>query len=167
VQEGEERLGRDVGADTACLSLALGPRARLPDPPRSRSGFPALSSVIGGLAALMLARRVEPLQLGVAGFVAMIFGIGTPLGVAPISAILTTRAPAAIRPEVVSAFLAITSAGTPLGAAGAGLAIDRVGFRPTYVGVAGAMTLATALLVACARRLRERPTSAVPATSAS
>jgi MFS family permease len=147
----------------------------------------AVGSVLGGLAALALARRIAPLRLGVAGFVLMtaplwllaataplpvalmalfVFGIGGPLGVSPISAILTTRAPAAIRPQVVSAFLAITSAGTPLGAAGAGYAIERVGFRATYVAVALAMTLATVLLGLCVRRLRRAP-AAVPATSPS
>jgi MFS family permease len=145
----------------------------------------AIGSVAGGLLAMMLARRVKPLNLGVAGFVAMsaplwlltvgtslpiaittlfVFGVGGPLGVAPISAILTTRAPAAIRPQVVAAFLAITSAGTPLGAAGAGYAIEQLGFRPTYVGVAAAMSLATVLLALCVYRVRESPRAA-PATS--
>ena len=148
----------------------------------------AVGSVVGGLAALALARRFEPLHLGVAGFVAMsaplwlltagtplplavvtlfLFGVGGPLGVAPISAILTTRAPAAIRPQVVSAFLSITSAGTPVGAAGAGYAIERAGFRATYAGVAAAMSVATALLVVCSRRLRAAPPDVVPATSPS
>lgn len=145
----------------------------------------ALGSVLGGLAALSLARRVEPLRLGVVGFAAMtaplwlltaasplpvalaamfVFGIGGPLGVSPISAILTTRAPTAIRPQVVSAFLAITSAGTPLGAAATGYAIERAGFRATYVGIALSMTLATALLASSVRRLRRVP-EAAPATS--
>jgi MFS family permease len=147
----------------------------------------AVGSVLGGLAALSLARRVQPLRLGVAGFALMtaplwlltaaaplpvalvalfIFGIGGPLGVSPISAILTIRAPSAIRPQVVSAFLAITSAGTPLGAGGAGYAIERVGFRATYAAVALSMTLATVLLALCLRRLHETP-GAVPVTSPS
>ena len=148
----------------------------------------AIGSVLGGFAALALARRVKPLVLGVAGFVIMtaplwlltvaaprplaivalfLFGIGGPLGVAPISAILTTRSPSAIRPQVVSAFLAITSAGTPLGAAGAGYAIAHAGFRSTYAAAAVAMTIATALLALSVRRLRAVPPEAVPATSPS
>jgi predicted MFS family arabinose efflux permease len=74
--------------------------------------------------------------------------------------------PAPIRPQVVSAFLAITSAGTPLGAAVTGYAIAGVGFRPTYVGIAAVMTLATLLLALCVRRSRETA-DAVPATSLS
>jgi predicted MFS family arabinose efflux permease len=137
--------------------------------------------------ALRLARRVRPLRLGVAGFAAMaapiwlltlgtplplavgvmvVFGIGGPLGVSPISAIVTTRAPAAIRPQVVAAFLSITSAGTPLGAAVTGYAIGRAGFGATYGGVAAAMTLATLLLAWCAHRLGASPAVA-PATSPS
>jgi MFS family permease len=138
----------------------------------------AVGSVLGGLVALRLARRVDPMRLGLAGFIAMaapiwlltiatprplvivamfLFGIGGPLGVSPISATLTTRAPAEIRPQVVAAFLAITSAGTPLGAAVTGYAIERAGFAPTYVGIAAAMTLAVAVLALAVRRMRALP----------
>jgi MFS family permease len=138
----------------------------------------AIGSVAGGVLAMRLARRVKPLRLGIAGFAAMsaplwlltlgtplaltvgvmfLFGIGGPLGVSPISAILTTRAPGEIRPQVVSAFLSITSAGTPLGALVTGYAIERAGFRPTYAGIAAAMTLATLLLVWCVRRVSVLP----------
>jgi len=147
----------------------------------------AAGSVLGGLAALWLARRVAPMRLGVAGFVAMtvpiwvlaataprsvaivamfVFGIGGPLGVSPISAMLTTRAPANIRPQVVSAFLAITAAGTPLGAAGAGYAIARAGFPLTYVAVAVAMTVATGLLALAARSMRDAAAGAAVAEPA-
>lgn len=147
----------------------------------------AIGSIIGGLAALRLARRYSPLRLGIAGFalmsgpiwllaiatplplavvVMLVFGVGGPLGVSPISALLTTRAPAAIRPKVVAAFLSITSAGTPLGAAVTGYAITAVGFRATYGAVAAAMTLATLLLVWCVRRTTAAP-DAAPAVSLS
>jgi predicted MFS family arabinose efflux permease len=86
--------------------------------------------------------------------VLFVFGIGGPLGVSPISALLTTRAPAAVRPQVVAAFLSITSAGTPLGAALTGYAIARLGFSATYVGIATALTAATALLAWCVREGR-------------
>ena len=144
----------------------------------------AVGSVLGGLLALALARRVQPLRLGVIGFAAMaapiwiltaasslpvavaamfLFGIGGPLGVSPISATLTTRAPAEIRPQVVSAFLAITAAGTPLGAAGAGLAIERIGFGATYVAIATTTTLATLLLWGSVRRTRRAAPEPAPA----
>lgn len=146
----------------------------------------AIGSVLGGLAAVRLSRRVQPLALGVAGFAAMsaplwlltiatplplvvavmfLFGIGAPLGVSPITAVLTTRAPVAIRPQVVAAFLSITSAGTPLGAALTGYAIERAGFRMTYGGVAAAMTVATLLLVWCLRRLSAVPKAAAATAS--
>jgi MFS family permease len=147
----------------------------------------AIGSIIGGLAALRLARRYSPLRLGIVGFALMsapiwlltvatplplvvvvmvVFGLGGPLGVAPISALLTTRAPAEIRPKVVAAFLSITSAGTPLGAAVTGYAITAVGFRTTYGAVAAAMTLSTLLLVWCVRRSAAAP-DAAPAVSPS
>ena len=138
----------------------------------------AVGSVLGGFAALWLARRVKPLRLGIAGFALMsapiwvlaaatplpvavaalfLFGVGGPLGVSPVSAILTMRAPAEIRPQVVSAFLAITSAGTPLGAAVTGYAIARAGFGATYAGVAAAMSLATLLLAWSVYRVERVP----------
>jgi len=147
----------------------------------------AAGSIVGGLLALRLARRFSPLQLGTAGFVAMsapiwlltigtplglavavmfVFGIGGPLGVSPISALLTTRAPAEVRPKVVAAFLSVTSAGTPLGAALTGYAIAALGFRVTYGGIAAAMTAATLLLLWCVHRARTAP-DAVPAVSPS
>jgi MFS family permease len=147
----------------------------------------AIGSVAGGLLAMRLARRVKPMRLGIAGFAAMsaplwlltigtpltltvvvmfLFGIGGPLGISPISAIMTTRAPGEIRPQVVAAFLSITSAGIPLGALVTGYAIERVGFRATYGGVASAMTFATLLLMWCVRRVNAIP-AAVPAPTPS
>jgi MFS family permease len=147
--------------------------------PRTAGGLftaDAVGSVVSGLLMLRLARRYSPLHLGVAGFAAMatpiwlltiatplplavvvmfVFGLGGPLAVSPISALLTTRAPADVRPKVVAAFLSITSAGTPLGAGVTGYAIAAAGFRATYAGIAAAMTLATVLLVWCVRRGRE------------
>ena len=81
-------------------------------------------------ADLGCCRSATPLPLAVV--VLFLFGIGAPLGVSPITAILTTRAPGEIRPQVVAAFLSITSAGIPLGAALTGYAIDGAGFRMTY-----------------------------------
>ena len=143
----------------------------------------AVGSVLGGLLALRLARRFSPLHLGVAGFALMaapiwllatghgiplavvvmfVFGIGGPLGVSPISALLTTRAPADVRPKVVAAFLSITSAGTPLGAALTGYAIAGLGFATTYLGIAAAMTFATLLLVWCVRETRPAVAATAP-----
>jgi MFS family permease len=148
----------------------------------------AIGSVIGGLATLRLARRYSPLRLGIVGFglmsapiwlltiatplplalvVMFVFGLGGPLGVSPISALLTTRAPAEIRPKVVAAFLSITSAGTPLGAALTGYAIAAAGFRTTYGAVAAAMTASTLLLVWCVRRASAAVPDAAPAVSPS
>lgn len=143
----------------------------------------AVGSVLGGLLALRLARRFSPLKVGIAGFALMaspiwllalghsiplaivvmfVFGIGGPLGVSPISALLTTRAPADVRPKVVAAFLSITSAGTPLGAVLTGYAIAGLGFATTYLGIAAAMTFATLLLVWCVRESRPALAATAP-----
>jgi MFS family permease len=144
----------------------------------------AAGSVLGGFAALWLARRVQQLRLGIAGFALMsasiwplaivspyalvvvllfTYGIGSPLGVSPVSALLTLRAPAEIRPQVTSAFFAITSAGIPVGAAVAGYALDRGGFRMTYGGIAALLTLATVLLATGIRRIEATSTHPAPA----
>jgi MFS family permease len=110
----------------------------------------AVGSIIGGLAAVWLTKRVPPVRLSVIGFAVMaapvwlltvgtsfplamavlfVFGLGGPLAVAPISAALTMRVDAAVRPQVIAAFLALSSLGSPLGAAGAGYAIAHLGFH--------------------------------------
>jgi MFS family permease len=143
----------------------------------------AVGSVLGGLLALRLARRYDPLRVGVAGFVLMaapiwllavahdiplavavmfVFGLGGPLGVSPISALLTTRASADVRPKVVAAFLSITSAGTPLGAAATGYAIAGLGFATTYLATAAAMTFATLLLAWCVREAAPAAAATAP-----
>jgi MFS family permease len=146
----------------------------------------AAGSVLGSFAAMSLARRVKPMRLGVIGFSVMslpiwlltastvlpvavialfLFGIGSPLAVSPISALLTMRAPANIRPQVMSAFFAITSAGVPFGALFTGVAMDRVGFRTTYAGIAAMLTIGTFLLAFCVRRLGAAPEVAAAATA--
>jgi predicted MFS family arabinose efflux permease len=107
---------------------------------------------------LLVAARDIPLAV----VVMFVFGLGGPLGVSPISALLTTRAPADVRPKVVAAFLSITSAGTPLGAALTGYAIAGLGFATTYLGVAAAMTSATLLLVWCVRESRPAVAATAP-----
>ncbi|HVH50770.1 MAG TPA: MFS transporter [Gaiellaceae bacterium] len=142
----------------------------------------AAGSILGGLAAVWLTRRVSPVRPSLAGFAVMaaplwllsvatpfplalvvlfVFGVGGPLAVAPISAALTMRVSAAVRPHVVAGFVAISSLGAPIGAAGAGVAIERVGFRATYAAVAALMTAATILLATFARR--STGSDAVPA----
>jgi MFS family permease len=145
----------------------------------------AAGSVLGGFLALWLARRVEQLRLGIVGFslmcasvwplvaftpyavvVALLFtyGIGSSLGVTPVSALLTLRAPPAIRAQVMAAFFSITAAGVPLGAGVAGWVIDRAGFRATYGGIAALLTLGTVLLAAGTERIAQQgPVTGEPA----
>jgi predicted MFS family arabinose efflux permease len=138
----------------------------------------AIGSVLGGLLTMRVARRVSAMSLGLLGFTAMsagvsilalsevrpvvvvamfVFGLGGPLGVAPLMAVLTGRTTTDTRPQTVSAFLAVSGAGTPLGAAGAGWLIARAGFTATYVVVAAAMAIASVLLAQTARLARPAP----------
>jgi predicted MFS family arabinose efflux permease len=97
-----------------------------------------------------------------------VFGLGGPLAVAPISAALTMRVDASLRPHVVAAFLALSSLGSPLGAAGAGYAIAHFGFHATY-GILAALLSAGALSLGVMTSSREKagPASAHPASSGS
>jgi MFS family permease len=149
----------------------------------------AIGSIIGGLAAVWLTKRVAPVRLSVIGFAVMaapvwllslatpfplalavmfVFGLGGPLAVAPISAALTMRVDPSVRPHVVAAFLALSSLGSPLGAAGAGWAIAHFGFHTTYAIVAALLT-AAALSLGAMTSSRETagPASAHPASSGS
>jgi MFS family permease len=146
----------------------------------------AIGSILAGLATVWLSRRVAPVRLSVYGFALMaapvwlltvatpfplavgvmfVFGLGGPLAVAPISAALTMRVDASVRPQVVAAFLALSSLGSPLGAAGAGLAIAHVGFRPTYGLVALLLSAATVSLAAFARRGADVEAAPAPSTT--
>lgn len=121
----------------------------------------AVGSIVGGLATMWLTKRVAPVRLSVLGFAVMaapvwlltvanplplalavlfVFGLGGPLAVAPISAALTMRVDASLRPHVVGAFLALSSLGSPLGAAGAGYAIAHFGFHATYAVIAALLS---------------------------
>jgi MFS family permease len=121
----------------------------------------AVGSIVGGLGTMWLTKRIAPVRLSVIGFAVMaapiwllivatpfplamaflfVFGLGGPLAVAPISAALTMRVDAALRPHVVAAFLALSSLGSPLGAAGAGYAIAHFGFHTTYAVIAALLS---------------------------
>jgi predicted MFS family arabinose efflux permease len=149
----------------------------------------AVGSIVGGLAAVWLTKRVAPVRLSAIGFAVMaapvwlltvgtsfplamavlfVFGLGGPLAVAPISAALTMRVDASVRPQVVAAFLALSSLGSPLGAAGAGYAIAHFGFHTTYAIVAALLT-AGAVSLGAMNSSREKvgPASAHPASSGS
>ena len=149
----------------------------------------AVGSIVGGLATLWLTKRVAPVRLSVIGFAVMaapiwlltvattfplamgvlfVFGLGGPLAVAPISAALTMRVDAAVRPHVVAAFLALSSLGSPLGAAGAGYAIAHFGFHTTYAVIAALLSAAALSLgVTTSSRETAEPASAHPASSGS
>lgn len=133
----------------------------------------AVGSVLGGLLTMRLARRAPAMSLGLIGFGAMtagislvavsdtrpvavaamfVFGLGGPLGVAPLTAVLTGRTSPDSRPQTMSAFFAVSGAGAPIGAAGAGWLIAWAGFTPTYAAIAVAMALATVLLTRTSNR---------------
>lgn len=144
----------------------------------------AVGSIVGGLAAVWLTKRYRGLPLAVAGFALMalpvwllatgtqlwlavlvmfVFGLGGPIAIAPISAALTMRVDSALRPHVVAGYLALSSLGSPIGAAGAGYAIEQVGFRTTYAMIAAVMTCALLSLVPMLRRGARTEAAPAPA----
>ena len=62
-------------------------------------------------------------------FVLAAFGFCAPLVNAPVLAILTVRAPAALRPKVMTAVMTIAQVIGPLGFLAVGLALQHVGMR--------------------------------------
>jgi predicted MFS family arabinose efflux permease len=117
--------------------------------------LPAMRVGVLGFAimAAPLWLLVATMPFGLMVAVMFLFGVGGPLGVAPIGGVLTTRSPADIRPKVVAAFLALTAVGSPVGALWAGFGVERIGFSATYAAVAASLTAATIVLALATRQL--------------
>jgi MFS family permease len=133
-------------------------------------------SVLGSLAVMRLTRRIAsrglirgsalvmgaalwPLtaHLPLAGVAAamFVFGFGSMLFVPPLVSLLTLRAPAPLRPKVMTAYVTVLTLAGPVGLAAAGPSIGAFGLRPVFVGIAAAFTLgAIALWIVIATRGR-------------
>jgi MFS family permease len=127
-------------------------------------------SVIGSLIAIPLVRRVPPLRLATAGIVwvsapLLLLGLALPavgvMGVmfaaglgavatAPLMAILTTRAPAELRPKVMTAVITVITISGPLTVLVLGRLLEDIDVRTLLFALAigrVAMAIAFALIV--------------------
>lgn len=136
----------------------------------------------GTLAAIRLTSRVDPLKLltvavlaGMSPFwllavplprvaVAGVLAFGaffSPIGNAPMFALLTSHPPVPLRAKVVTAALTLNAVGAPLAGVVAGQALSRVGTYPVLLAIAVGLNLTA---VGFARAvLRERRTAVVGA----
>jgi MFS family permease len=135
-------------------------------------------SVIGALAAIPLARVVQPLRLATAGIIwvsgpLLLLGLELPaLGVmgvmfaaglgavatAPLIAILTTRSPEELRPKVMTAVITLITISGPLTLLAIGRILDHVDVRTVLFALAlGRVAMALAFAVVVPRRAGETP----------
>src|SRR5205823_13978956 len=71
---------------------------------------------------------------------------------APVLAILTVRAAAALRPKVMTAVMTIAQVIGPLGFLAVGLALQHVGMRVVFLAIAGGFTAGALAFSAAVRR---------------
>ena len=130
-------------------------------------------SVIGSLAAIPLARRVPPLRLATAGIVwvslpLLLLGLDLPaagvmavmfaaglgaVATSPIMAILTTRAPEALRAKVMTTVITIVTIAGPIAVLATGRVLESVDVRTFLFAMAvGRVAMAVAFAIVVPRR---------------
>ena len=142
-------------------------------------------ALIGSLVAANLVRRVPLLRLAGVAILGMalplwflaismpwpavlvvlaVFGFCAPLVNAPVLAIVTMRAPEALRPKVLTAVLTFALIIGPLGFLAVGQALQHVGLRVVFLAIAAGFTAgAVAFSVAVGRGdAREQEPDAIP-----
>ena len=142
-------------------------------------------ALIGSLVAANLVRRVPLLRLAGVSILGMalplwflaismpwpavlvvlaVFGFCAPLVNAPVLAIVTMRAPEALRPKVLTAVLTFALIIGPLGFLAVGQALQHVGLRVVFLAIAAGFTAgAVAFSVAVGRGdAREQEPDAIP-----
>ncbi len=80
------------------------------------------------------------------------FGLCAPLVNAPVLAILTVRAPEALRPKVITAVMTISVVIGPLGFLAVGQALQHVGMGVVFLAIAAGFTAAAVAFSAAVRR---------------
>jgi MFS family permease len=110
-----------------------------------------------GVAAVIMAVALWPMtfRLPLAGVAAamFVFGFGSMLFVPPLVSLLTLRAPRAIRPKLLTAYVTVMTLAGPAGLAAAGPAVQAFGLTPVFEGIAATFTVgAVALGIVLARR---------------
>ena len=103
-------------------------------------------------ATLPLWIVVAPVSWPVVGAAVVLCGIFVPLINAPVMGIITTRPPVALRPKVMTAVMAASGAGGPLGRLVIGPVYRWAGNAGVWTEIAGGMTLGALLFVAAVIR---------------
>jgi predicted MFS family arabinose efflux permease len=106
-----------------------------------------------------MAVALWPLTLSIplAGIAAamFVFGFGSMIFVPPLVSMLTLRAPAALRPKVMTAYVTVLTLAGPAGLALGGPSVQAFGLSAVFVGIACAFTIgAVGLLIVIATRAR-------------
>jgi MFS family permease len=114
---------------------------------------PLRLACVGMVAAtLPLWIVVAPVPWPVAGLAVVLCGLFVPLIQAPLMGIITTRPPAALRAKVMTAVMAASGAGGPLGRLLVGPIYGWAGNAGVWIEVAGGMTLGGLLFIAAVVR---------------
>ena len=138
-------------------------------------------ALAGTIVAVLVAKKLAPLTMATIGilafavplwvlpatpaawvvmlalFVATFF---TPLVNGPVIGVLTARTPAALRPKVMTAVIALNTLAAPAGFLLAGQILERWGVEPIFFGVATGVTLLSLLFASIALRHRDEATTA-------
>ena len=135
-------------------------------------------AITGTFLVMPLVRRIQPLLLGVLGGVGLavplwflpisqpaatvaiimvVSGVFVPLLNAPGIALLTTRPPAELRPQVMTFFVSTNLLAGPLAYAVAGPLFAHFGLGPILIAVAAGATACTALLLSFLRAPQAAP----------
>jgi MFS family permease len=118
---------------------------------------PLRLACVGMIAAtLPLWIVVAPVPWPVVGLAVVLCGLFIPLINAPMMGILTTRPPAALRAKVMTAVMAASGAGGPLGRLVVGPLYNWAGNSAVWIEIAGGMTLGGLLFVAAVARSSAR-----------
>jgi MFS family permease len=139
-------------------------------------------ALLGTLVAMRLLPRFQPLRLAAVAIMALVLpiwllgldlpawgvvlvlfasGVPQPLVNAPTISLITAKAPAALRPKVMTALMTIAMLAGPLGILAAGPLLEQLGPRTVFLFIAGGLTVFAAFFAWVAVRYGD-PRPGVP-----
>jgi MFS family permease len=137
------RVYHASGARTSLLAAAIGTGAVLVAPiltartNRVRPSVRVRNAIVFYCAAMLLLAAVPVIVVG--GIALLAVGAAHIAANATLNSVIQLDVDDAWRGKVMSVYLMTVNAGTPIGAMGMGILVDRVGARPTVAGAACAM----------------------------
>jgi predicted MFS family arabinose efflux permease len=138
------------GARTSLLAAAIGTGAVLVAPiltartNRVRPSVRVRNAIIFYCAAMLLLASVPMIVVG--GIALLAVGASHIAANATLNSVIQLDVDDAWRGKVMSVYLMTVNAGTPIGAMGMGVMVDRVGARQTVAGAACAMLVVSAVV---------------------